>query len=159
MQSFPWHPDGRNRWLIVAGAAVISLLLWFFVGHEAERWIGWAFVVVALLVGLTEGSTMIDPECRKIVRRWKWLGRIPLWQREESLGDFSAVTLRENRRPWPGDPVFLAMARKNGRLLWVGYFRRSAGAAKEAAEQLSRATGLPLADCPETFFSRPVPVG
>ena len=77
------------------------------------------------------------------------------------LDSFEAVTLRRNRNPWPGDPGYLTLVRRNGRFLQVCYFGEKTAlgvGARELAERLSRATGLPLADYPPRFFSKAIPV-
>lgn len=160
METFPWHPDWKGRSILLTGIAASGLLIWMVSPEDPERPLILWFVVAPLFC-LIDGSTTVDSGRRMLVRKWKWAACLPLWTREEPLDRFEAVTLRRNRNPWPGDPGFLTLVRKNGRFLQVGYFREKTAlgpGARESAARLSKATGLPLADYPERRFSRPIPV-
>lgn len=159
MEEFRWHPGWKGRYFIILAALGLGVFAWFRLAEDPERWVVW-ILVFGCALGMVECTTIIDPGHRRFLRRWKWLNRIPLWSREEGLDAFEAVTLRQNRKPRPGDPVFLVLVRVGGRFSRVGYFPMKAAPGKDAAaaaSRLSKAAGLPLADYPLRLSSAPVP--
>jgi hypothetical protein len=158
METFSWNPGRKSRYAVLIAGVVVCVLIWRFLPADPERpLVLWGLLLPALL--LIEGATVVDPGRRVIVRRWRWMGFLPLGKREVALDEFVAVTLRGIKDPQPGDPVYLMLVRKGGRFTRVGFFPESAvqkGVALEAVKRLSRATGLPFAEYSERACSRPI---
>jgi hypothetical protein len=158
METFSWNPRRKAQYAVSIAGVVACVLIWWFLPADPERpLVLWGLLLPALL--LIEGATEVDSSRRVIVRRWQWMGFLPLGKREVALDEFVAVTLRGIQDPQPGDPVYLMLVRKDGRFTRVEFFPESAvqdGVALDASERLSRVTGLPFADYPERAYSRPI---
>jgi hypothetical protein len=160
METFSWHPGWRSRYAFLAVVSVTCLMVWWLLPGDQERGLAlWGLLLPAL--GMIEGVATVDTGRRVLIRRWR-LWEFTVVRREMPLDGFEAVTLRGIKDPWPGDPGYLVMVRKDGRFVKVSYFSGSSvrdGVAKEAAVRLSRATGLPLADYPVRGYTRPLFAG
>jgi hypothetical protein len=161
METFSWSPGWKIRCVMLVAGVALCLSIWLFLPADQERTLAlWALLLPALL--MIQGVNVVDSDRRKLVRRWQWMGFLPLGKKEVALDEFEAVTLRGIEDPQPGDPVYLMMVRKDGRFVRIGFFPERAirkGVALDSLKRLSQATGLPSADYPARAYTRPLSIG
>jgi hypothetical protein len=140
-----------NQLLGVAAALGFSYLFWRggISGWPAVVW--FLFAALVILLCLSFGSTHFQPAPPRVFREWRFLGFIPIWQRDYPLVTFSGVQPRLQRGPQPSDSYwFVGLVERSGRFLAVQWFYTGSEApceeANRYASRLSEITGLPLAE-------------
>jgi hypothetical protein len=128
---------GLSYFFWVAGISGFPAVLWF------------AFATFVTLFCLTFGETVFHDKPLRVIRRWRFLGFVPIWWREYSQDAFVAVQRRH--RPTSEDSFWtVGLVETSGRFLPVQWFYTGSidGPCPEAstfAAHLSEVTGLPLA--------------
>jgi len=160
-RGFSWHPDWKARYALLCIPVIVGVVfLWVGPREKMARAVGWWFTLMPAL-GMIESVATVDTEGRTLDRRWRWLGRVPLWRRKDELASFEAVSRRRCSDRGQGTDWVVLVRKKSQSFVSISYFRVAHGsscpAAKAEAERLAEVTGLPLSDYPDRFFSRRVP--
>ena len=157
---FSWHPERKIRYSLLAIPLLVGVAFFLFGPRgKMERGVAWWFMTAPLL-GMVEGSARVESSSRRLVRKWRLLGVLPLWTKEDDLDGFEAVTRRRCPNRKGPETEWVVLVRRSGGFVWIRYFQVSryaaCPAAKAAADRLSEATGLPVAGYPDRTFSKSV---
>jgi hypothetical protein len=135
-------------------ALSIALAVMSSYGKGSMQIIGTVIFVVLAVSMLFFVETQFDLQRGKVIRVARFLGFLPVWQREEAMSKFAAIrcynagSMDNMLETW----IVSLQPRGGGRAMVVGKFKGSiregrAGAeAEEFAQELSKLTGLDVVD-------------
>lgn len=136
-------------------ASGISLTIWLKTPKSERDAVFWAcvgFLAVTSVVSLVFVETKFDLNKRRLIREFRFVGKVPLWRRPCLLAIFREIRLRFHAGEDEGSGFcFLSLVYRSGRGLHVQSYsitnQQGFDEARAAAEQLSKVTGLPVKDC------------